>query len=103
MKFNTLPLDGEVLTRQRGCCYICPRPKRQIHQLLLRHRSTPPDAFAHDHDRQQVSWLAGYRLGPPSQGYRRSPVASMAVSYPPTVAGAAADLHINLRAPHSLG
>ena len=36
-------------------------------QLLLRHRSTPPDAFAHDHDRQQVSWLTGYRLGPPSQ------------------------------------
>jgi len=38
-----------------------------MHQLLLRHRSTPPDAFARDHDRQQVSWLAGYRLGPPSQ------------------------------------
>ncbi len=46
---------------------FCPRPKRQTHQLLLRHRSTPPDAFAHDHDRQQVSWLAGRRLGPPSQ------------------------------------
>jgi hypothetical protein len=38
-----------------------------MYQLLLRHRSTPPDAFAHDHDRQQVSWLAGYRLGPPSR------------------------------------
>ena len=48
---------------------FCPRPKRQIHQLLLRHRSTPPDAFAHDHDRQQVSWLAGYRLRPPSQRF----------------------------------
>jgi hypothetical protein len=43
-------------------------------QLLLRHRSTPPDAFAHDHDRQQVSWLAGHRFGPPSQRPCPSPV-----------------------------
>ena len=27
---------------------FCPRPKRQMLQLLLRHRSTPPDAFARD-------------------------------------------------------
>ena len=44
-------------------------------QLLLRHRSTPPDAFARDHDRQQVSWLAGHRFGPPSQRPCPSPVA----------------------------
>jgi hypothetical protein len=43
---------------------FCPRPRRQMRQLLVRHRSTPPDAFARDHDRQQVSWLAGYRFGP---------------------------------------
>ena len=76
---------------------FCPRPRRQIHQLLLRHRSTPPDAFAHDHDRQQVSWLAGHRFGPPSQRPCPSPVAFMVVSYPPTVAGAAADLYSRAR------
>jgi len=27
MKFNTLPLDGEVLTRQRGCRHILPSPQ----------------------------------------------------------------------------
>jgi len=62
-----LKLDGEVLTPQRGCHCLLPSPQGQMHQLLLRHRSTPPDAFAHDHDRQQVSWLTGYRLRPPSQ------------------------------------
>src|SRR5712664_2762796 len=72
-------------------------------QLLLRHRGTPPDAFAHDHDRQQVSWLAGYRLGPPSQGAFKSPVVCMVVGYPPTVAGAAAELPAGADVPHSLG
>jgi len=27
MKFNTLPLDGEVLTRQRGRCRLLPSPQ----------------------------------------------------------------------------
>jgi hypothetical protein len=44
---------------------FCLRTWRQMQQLLLRHRSTPPDVLARDHDRQQVSWLAG--LGPSSQ------------------------------------
>jgi hypothetical protein len=66
------------------------------------HRSTPPNALAHDHDRQQVSWLAGYRLGPPSQD-QPIPVVFMVVGYPPTVAGAAAELPAKADAPHSLG
>ena len=45
----------------------CLRPWRQVHRLYLPHRSTPPDAFARDHCRWQVSWLAGRRFGPPSQ------------------------------------
>ena len=45
----------------------CLRPWRQMPRLYLPHRSTPPDAFARDHDRWQVSWLAGRHLGPPSQ------------------------------------
>ena len=53
---------------------------------------TPPNALARDHDRWQVSWLAGRRLRPPSQG-QPSPVAFMAVGSPLTVAGAAAELH----------
>ena len=93
---KSLPVSAVAAT-------FCPRPKRQMLQLLLRHRNTPPDAFAHDHDRQQVSWLAGHRFRPPSQRSCPSPVASMVVSYPPTVAGAAAALHTNVRAPHSLG
>jgi hypothetical protein len=43
---------------------------------LARHRisqsslwDTPPKAFAYDHDRWQVSWLAGRRFKPPSQGW----------------------------------
>ena len=82
---------------------FCPRPRRQIQQLLLRHRSTPPDAFARDHDRQQVSWLAGHRFGPPSQRPVRPQWHSMVVSYPPTVAGAAAELCTRVHVPHSLG
>ena len=93
---SSLPVSAVAAT-------FCPRPKRQMHRLLVRHRSTPPDAFAHDHDRQQVSWLAGHRLRPPSQGPCPSPVVFMVVGYPLTVAGAAAALHTNLRVPHSLG
>jgi hypothetical protein len=44
-------------------------------QHLVRHQDTPPDAFALDHDRQQVSWLTGHRVRPPSQGPCPSPVA----------------------------
>jgi len=54
---------------------FCPRPKRQMLQLLLRHRNTPPDAFALDHDWRQVSWLTGRRFRPPSQRPCPSPVA----------------------------
>ena len=63
---KSLPVSAVAAT-------FCPRPKRQMLQLLLRHRSTPPDAFAHDHDRQQVSWLAGHRLRPPSQRFLSIP------------------------------
>jgi hypothetical protein len=31
-------------------------------------QDTPPKAHARDHDWRQVSWLAGQRLRPPSQG-----------------------------------
>jgi hypothetical protein len=51
------------------------------------HRDTPPDVSARDHERWQVSWLAGRRLEPPSQV---SPVAYWLRSSPLTVAGAAA-------------
>ena len=47
----------------------CLRPYGRCNKLLSPHRSTPPDAFARDHDWQQVSWLAGRRLGPPSQRF----------------------------------
>ena len=50
-------------------------------------RCTPPDAIARDHERWQVSWLTGRRLGPPSQG--DSPVAFWSYGSPLTVAGAA--------------
>jgi hypothetical protein len=53
-------------TRHRGCCAPGLRPVAD-EQLLLPLRSTPPDAFACDHDWQQVSWLAGQCLRPPSQ------------------------------------
>src|SRR3984957_714145 len=53
-------------------------------------------------DRQQVSWLAGHSLQPPSQD-QSIPVALMVVGSPLTVAGAAAALPVATGAPHSLG
>ena len=54
------------------------------------------------HGWQQVSWLAGYRLRPPSQRPREAPVVFLVVGYPLTVAGAAAELPNEVDAPHSL-
>ena len=59
--------DGERETVTAVALTSTFRPCGRCNKLLSPHRSTPPDAFARDHDRQQVSWLAGYRLGPPSQ------------------------------------
>src|SRR3954452_10823430 len=66
VKFDTIPLHGRRTYPVSAVAdTFCLRPWRQMQQLLLRHRSTPPDALARDHDRQQVSWLAG--LGPSSR------------------------------------
>jgi hypothetical protein len=45
-----------------------PQPRRRLSRSSL--WDTPPNAFARDHGWWQVSWLAGRRLGPPSQGQR---------------------------------
>jgi hypothetical protein len=53
--------------RHRVHVRLCvPRPRRCISRPSL--WDTPPNAFARDHGWRQVSWLAGRRLGPPSQG-----------------------------------
>ena len=78
------------------------RPKAADQTGSTTLRSTPPDAFAHDYDRQQVSWLASRRLWPPSQDLS-IPVVIMVVGSSLTVAGAAAALPVETDAPHSLG
>jgi hypothetical protein len=59
--------DGERPTVTAVAATDCLRPFGSRSKLLSPHRSTPPDAFARDNDRQQVSWLAGCRFRPPSQ------------------------------------
>jgi hypothetical protein len=75
---------------------------RQTKPALSALRDTPPDARVHDHDWQQVSWLAGRHLQPPSQD-QSTPVVLMVVGSSLTVAGAAAALSQLMDAPHSLG
>ena len=80
----------------------CLRPKRQMHRLLVRHRGTPPNAFARD------SWLVAGFLAcglSPSTTFPETywaPVVLLIVGYPLTVAGAAAELPAETDAPHSL-
>ena len=69
--------------------------------LVSSRRNTPPGAYARDHCRWQISWLAGRRLRPPSQE-RRVPSGLMAGDSPLTVAGAAAALPVLTSAPRSL-
>jgi hypothetical protein len=53
--------------RHRVHVRLCvPHTRRCISRPSL--WDTPPNAFARDHGWWQVSWLAGRRLGPPSQG-----------------------------------
>jgi len=60
---DTTLLDGEYSTRQARCRQNLPfAPKAADQTGSTTLRSTPPDAFAHDHDWQQVSWLAGHHL-----------------------------------------
>jgi hypothetical protein len=68
LKVDTTNPDGERPPVTAVAATCCLRPYGRYSKLLSPHRSTPPDAFARDHDRQQVSWLAGCRFGPPSQG-----------------------------------
>ena len=65
MKFKDS--NGERSTVRAVAAVVCLSPQTADTFSYSRLRGTPPDAFARDHDRQQVSWLAGYRLGPPSQ------------------------------------
>ena len=58
-------------------------------RALNLHRCTPPNVFARDHDRWQVSWLAGPCLTPSS----RFPSDMLASRSPLTVAGTAAVFH----------
>lgn len=69
-------------------------------QAFARHGSTPLHGFACDHDRRQVSWLAGRHLAPPSRS--RCFSGKMAKGSPLTVAGAAAELDGAPSALHSL-
>src|SRR3954463_1459174 len=103
MKFNTIPLNGETTNRQRGCRHILPSPKAADAP------ATPHDIGAPRPTRSRMT-MTGSRF-PGSRVIasdhlpkdRRSPVVSMVVGYPLTVAGAAADLHTEVHAPHSLG
>src|SRR5712691_10526116 len=73
----------KIKTQTRGERGPSPRTTTVLHPVTWdTDRSspwdTPPNALARDHDRWQVSWLAGRRLRPPSQG-QPSPVAFVAV------------------------
>jgi hypothetical protein len=71
-------------------------------QLSQRTGAPRPTRSRMTHDWQQVSWLAGRCLRPPSQD-RSIPVVLMVAGSPLTVAGAAAALPVETDAPHSLG
>src|SRR5271170_3411705 len=59
---------ANVQTVSTSAVTICLSPLlRQIDPAVPALRDTPPDACVHDHDWQQVSWLAGRGLRPPSQ------------------------------------
>ena len=72
-----------------------------MHRLLSDTGAPRPMRSRVTHGWQQVSWLAGRRLRPPSQSTGSS--GFLVVGYPPTVAGAAAELPTEVDAPHSLG
>ena len=98
---NALRRRKHTVTAVALAIYL--RPGRQMHRLLIRHRGTPPNAFARD------SWLAaGFlaRGSSPSTTFpetQRAPVVLLVVGYPLTVAGAAAELPAETDSPHSLG
>jgi len=69
------------------------------HDRLHPHRRTPSDTLARNHERRQVSWLAGLRSKTAFPEHCSSGVSVF--DSPLTVAGAAAELR-DARSPHSL-
>jgi hypothetical protein len=102
----TIPMNifrstANMLNRHRGCRCSAFAQRTDANRPIQRTGAPRPTRSRVTHDRQQVSWLAGRCLEPPSQGHS-SPVAFMVLGSPLTVAGAAAELPANASSPHSL-